>query len=92
MPQNLVLYNILIIFALENNYYINNNTLNTMDLLPIIERYGYTVTSIAPRVFYGNTTLETVSIPDSVNTIGLYAFAFCSNLKSISLGENGFVI
>ena len=81
-----------------NLYFIVNNENYTAELSTCIEGetevvipgevYGYTVTSIAPRVFYGNTTLETVSIPDSVNTIGLYAFAFCSNLKSVSLGEN----
>lgn len=50
--------------------------------------YGYTVTSIAPRVFYENKTLEEVYLPDTINSIGLYAFAFCEKLKSTTLGEN----
>ena len=81
-----------------NLYFIVNNEENTAQLstyngtdtnvvIPD-EVYGYKVTSIAPRVFYENNTIETISIPDTVDTIGLYAFAFCSKLQSVTLGEN----
>ena len=42
------------------------------------------VTSIAPRAFYGYTGLESVVIPDTVNTVGDSAFSTCTNLRSVS--------
>jgi len=36
-------------------------------------------------VFYNCTSLTSITIPDSVTSIGSYAFSDCSNLKTISL-------
>lgn len=43
----------------------------------------YPVTSIAAEAFKGNETLEQVSIPQSVESIGKAAFAGCKGLKTI---------
>lgn len=43
-----------------------------------------TVKTIAPHVFEG-LEMESIVIPDSVESIGAYAFADCTNLKSIVL-------
>lgn len=47
---------------------------------------GYTVASIGYRSFYGNTTLTSLTIPDSVKSIGNMAFYAC-NLTSVTLGN-----
>lgn len=47
----------------------------------------YTVRCIGEKAFYGSN-IEGVILPDSVEIIEADAFAFCSNLKAISLGEN----
>ena len=43
----------------------------------------YQVTSIGESAFQNNTTLEQVTIPSSVTSIGSNAFADCVNLKAI---------
>lgn len=44
---------------------------------------GLAVTEIYNRAFYGKTTITSISIPSSVNEIGMSAFNMCSNLGSI---------
>ena len=44
---------------------------------------GYPVTEIGSFTFYGNQTLKTVSIPESVRSIGIKAFFGCSNLTTV---------
>lgn len=44
---------------------------------------GMAVTSLADGSFAGNPFIETVVLPDSVTTIGAYAFANCPNLKKV---------
>ncbi|PJI08172.1 MULTISPECIES: leucine-rich repeat protein [Clostridium] len=51
---------------------------------------GHTVTSIANNAFNGNNTtkyqtLTSVTIPDTVTSIGGFAFYYCSSLVSISI-------
>ena len=48
---------------------------------------GITVKEIAFKTFYNNRTIESVTIPDSVTKIGNYAFAYCTNLKTVSIGN-----
>jgi len=42
----------------------------------------YTVTAIAARAFYGNSSLETIVIPETVKIIGNRAFYSCGSLSA----------
>ncbi|MBO8426338.1 MAG: leucine-rich repeat domain-containing protein [Firmicutes bacterium] len=46
------------------------------------------IKAIARKVFYYNDTITSITIPDSVTTIGEYAFYSCSNLTTVTFGEN----
>lgn len=48
---------------------------------------GYPVTAIGDSAFYYCTTLNYVTIPDSVTTIGNSAFYYCSRLYSVTIGD-----
>lgn len=48
---------------------------------------GKPVTAIAPDAFKNKTSITSVYIPDSVTSIGSYAFAYCSKLTEIRLSE-----
>ncbi len=41
------------------------------------EKYG--ITSIAYRVFYGNSNIKSITMPDQIVKIGLFAFRECKN-------------
>ena len=43
---------------------------------------------IAAGAFYGCTSLERISIPNSVRTIGYEAFARCTSLKSLMIPKS----
>ena len=47
---------------------------------------GAPVTSIATKAFY-QTNIKSIKIPDSVTTIGEYAFSQCYSLSSVTLPE-----
>ena len=49
------------------------------------EKYG--ITSIAYRVFYGNSNIKSITMPDQIVKIGLFAFRECKNLESIRLSN-----
>ncbi len=46
------------------------------------------VTEIAPQAFYFNQQLQTVTLPDSLITIGASAFEKCYQLQRVSIGAN----
>ena len=50
-----------------------------VDEKPVIE--------IAEEAFYGNTSITSVTIPDSVTSIGNVAFCYCYNLTSVTIGN-----
>lgn len=57
----------------------------------IHEKSGdYTVTAIGNRAFYCCSDLTEVTIPQSVTSIGDYAFGECIHLKKLSFGEKSF--
>lgn len=49
---------------------------------------GKIVTAISEGAFFKSTAITSVVIPDTVETIGLYAFADCTELSSITVGKN----
>ena len=49
---------------------------------------GVPVTAIGMNAFCGYSSVESVTIPDSVTDIGNYAFNMCTKLKSVKLPAN----
>mgnify|MGYP001623665331 FL=1 len=48
---------------------------------------GRPVVGIADEAFLGNTSITTVTLPDTVRFIGDYAFSDCTSLRDIDFGE-----
>lgn len=48
----------------------------------------YTVNSIDANVFKDKTTITSVVIPETVKSIGDYAFSGCTNLSSVTMGDD----
>ena len=48
---------------------------------------GHQVTTIGDNAFYKSEKLESIDIPDTVTSIGKYAFAGCKNLRDVFLPE-----
>ena len=48
---------------------------------------GLQITGIVTNVFSENTSITSVIIPDTVETIGSYAFAGCTNLRHVTIGN-----
>jgi hypothetical protein len=59
----------------------------SIENLSFIEGTDYIVTKIDSRVFANRTDIEKVVIPNTIESIGLGAFQYCSNLKEIELNE-----
>lgn len=49
---------------------------------------GKTVTQIYKNAFANNSTIESVTMPDTIDTIGSEAFQECSNLETATLSTN----
>lgn len=50
---------------------------------------GWNVVGIGDFAFYGNTSLQSVTIPSTVTTVGELAFAECKNLSSVAFASGG---
>ncbi len=50
------------------------------------EKYG--ITSISGSVFYNNSAIEEIKMPDQIIKVGLFAFRECRNLKTIRLSNS----
>lgn len=59
----------------------------TFEILSSVEYKGvvYSVTAIGEKVFYYNSKITNITIPDSVTSIGKYGFAGCKMLTGITL-------
>lgn len=49
------------------------------------EIYSYAVVEIAENTFSNNTAIKSVVIPDSIKTVGAYAFYGCTSLESATI-------
>lgn len=49
---------------------------------------GRLVTAVDDRAFSGCSSLRTVLLPDSVESVGVRAFAFCTSLLELRIGKN----
>ena len=73
-------------FILNNTAVVVISYKGTAADVTIPSRYkGKPVTVIDPVAFYNNSTVTSVTIPDSVTAIPDYAFGFCSQLTNISI-------
>lgn len=73
-------------FTPDNTAVIVTHYKGTAADVTIPSRYkGKPVTVIDPVAFYNNSTVTSVTIPDSVTAIPDYAFGYCSQLTNISI-------
>lgn len=49
------------------------------------EQYG--ITAIAGQVFYSNSNIQKITMPNQITSVGLFAFRECVNLESIILSN-----
>ena len=63
-------------------YYIFSNAGTSGDGIDVV--FGYNVKSIPARVFYNVSSIKSVTIGNSVTSIGDYAFRDCTGLKKIN--------
>jgi len=50
------------------------------------EKFG--ITEIESRVFYNNSNITRITMPNQIVKVGLFAFRECANLQSITLSNN----
>ena len=77
-----------VVFTLiDNEYSVTDYTGNAEEVIIPSTYNGKSVTSIGDNAFNvgirGNDSLKSITIPDSVQRIGYYAFIFCYNLESV---------
>ena len=53
-----------------------------------ILEFNKELTEIPDNLFYESYTLRSVQIPDTVTSIGQYAFCYCENLEKINTPKN----
>lgn len=87
---------------IENEAFRNCYSLETanIDIIGSIGEYGFydcknlkfvnlgsNITDIKDYAFSGNTSLETMVIPNNISSLGTYAFSGCSSLQDVSIGR-----
>lgn len=65
-----------------------NGTSTSNITLPSVDYSGVTVVGISERAFNLHSELVSVTIPNSVTTIGDWAFAACRSLTSLTIGNS----
>ena len=73
----------------QSQYYNSNYTGVDTIVIPETVTYNaiiYSVTSIGESAF-NNSKLTTITIPNTVTSIGEYAFAYCQKLTSVAIGS-----
>lgn len=76
-------------YAISNGTIAVTQLLDSSPVLIIPETInGLPVTAIAPQAFWNRTDLLSVTIPDTVQTIGDIAFDGCVNLTNVVLGNS----
>ena len=59
------------------------DTIGSTVVIPT-EVNGYRVTEIGANAFEGNTTLQSISLPNAITVIGKRAFAECTSLREMT--------
>lgn len=49
---------------------------------------GHKVIAIGDKAFYLRSKITSITVPDTITTIGYHAFGYCSNLVKIDMGNN----
>lgn len=49
---------------------------------------GHKVIAIGDKSFYLRSKITSITVPDTITTIGYHAFGYCSNLVKIDMGNN----
>ncbi len=70
----------------ENAYCVTGlGTCKDTNLVIPFEFQGLPVIGIGDKAFYVNTSLKSITLPDSVTNIGDYAFSGCTSLSDINI-------
>ncbi|MBO5302701.1 MAG: leucine-rich repeat domain-containing protein [Lachnospiraceae bacterium] len=71
--------------TIEISYYYDTGSDGIITIPDKID--GMTVTGIKDNLFNGQTKIKSITIPDSVTSIGYFAFSGCTNLESVNIPE-----
>ena len=73
--------------VLEKTYTVTGyNGTDTVVVIPAVHQ-GYPVVAVAANAFKSNTTIQSVTVPSSVKSLGTDAFRYCSALTTVTLAE-----
>ena len=70
------------------NVYYQEKYVMSYEKRKVVEGNDYQVTGIAANAFSNNTKITSITIPESVRTVGSNAFTGCTNLRTVVLPEN----